>query len=112
MTKSFLKELGFDIIMIPKPENSPPESIIGPATGLLVVNDEVRNGTFLHESNALLVAFNDATSTITFGICHTWTQYFDAPASSAKWLLSLSRWKSDEKKIKETFYSIVKNHGR
>lgn len=110
ITLQFLEELGFSIIMIPKSGNSPAESIIGPATGLLVVNDEVRKGTFLHESNKLLVAFNDAQSIITFGIYHNWTKYFDTPANSAKWLLSLNRDKGDEKEIKKIFTKTVQQY--
>jgi hypothetical protein len=112
ITLKLMEELGFSIIMIPKPGDSPAESIIGPATSILVVNDEVRKGIFLHRNNHLLVAFNDTKNIISFGICNNWTKYFDTPANSTEWLLSLNRDKSDENEIKKIFTKIVKNHGR
>lgn len=109
ITLQFLKELGFDSIIIPKPEGSLLEKIIGPAAMVLAPDDNVRNGLFIHENNKLLVAFNDTNSTITFGVCRNWTKYFEDP-KKAEWLLSLNREKSNEKDIKATFIMIVKNH--
>ncbi len=111
ITLQFLKELGFSTIMISKPESSPPENIIGPATMLWAPEDNVRNGIFIHENSELLVVFNDKQSIITFGICHNWTKYFEDP-KKAEWLLSLNREKSNEKNIKGIFNMIVKDYAK
>lgn len=114
MKLSFLQKLGFESITITIPKRSSlSDGIIQPATGLEVLEDKILKGTFIHKRNPkLLVAFQKEEFTITFGLFNNWKKYFESPRNNAIWLLSLSRWKSNEEAIEETFKMIVKKYGK